>query len=37
MFMENKLTCSSKLGVYKKGGDSMMERYFPYRMHSYTS
>ncbi|WP_341792385.1 ATP-binding protein [Rickettsia endosymbiont of Gonocerus acuteangulatus] len=27
------VTGSSKLGVYKKGGDSMMGRYFPYRMH----
>lgn len=27
------VTGSSKLGVYKRGGDSMMGRYFPYRMH----
>lgn len=27
------VTGSSKLGVYKKGGDSMMGRYFLYRMH----
>ena len=26
-------TGSSKMDVYKKGGDSMMGRYFPYRMH----
>ncbi|MCX4084553.1 ATP-binding protein [Rickettsia hoogstraalii] len=30
------VTGSSKLGVYKKGGDSMMGRYFPYRMHPLT-
>jgi predicted AAA+ superfamily ATPase len=26
-------TGSAKMDVYKKGGDSMMGRYFPYRMH----
>lgn len=27
------VTGSAKMDVYKKGGDSMMGRYFPYRMH----
>lgn len=27
------VTGSSRLDVYKKGGDSLMGRYFPYRMH----
>lgn len=27
------VTGSSKLNVYKKGGDSLMGRYFPYRLH----
>lgn len=30
------VTGSSKLGVYKKGGDSLMGRYFPYRIHPLT-
>ena len=29
-------TGSSKMDVYKKGGDSMMGRYFPYRMHPFS-
>ncbi len=27
------VTGSSRLNIYKKGGDSLMGRYFPYRMH----
>ena len=27
------VTGSAKMDIYKKGGDSMMGRYFPYRMH----
>ena len=27
------VTGSAKMDVYKKGGDSMMGRYFPYRIH----
>lgn len=27
------VTSSSLLGIYKKGGDSLMGRYFPYRLH----
>lgn len=30
------VTGSSKLGVYKRSGDSMMGRYFPYRVHPLT-
>ncbi len=30
------VTGSSRLEVYKKGGDSLMGRYFPYRMHPLT-
>ena len=29
-------TGSAKMDVYKKGGDSMMGRYFPYRMHPFS-
>ena len=29
-------TGSARMDVYKKGGDSMMGRYFPYRMHPLT-
>jgi len=27
------VTGSSRLDIYKKGGDSLMDRYFPYRLH----
>lgn len=30
------VTGSARLDVYKRGGDSMMGRYFPYRMHPLT-
>jgi len=30
------VTGSAKMDVYKKGGDSMMGRYFPYRMHPFS-
>ncbi|MEN8236782.1 MAG: AAA family ATPase [Pseudomonadota bacterium] len=30
------VTGSSKLGIYKKGGDSMMGRYIPYRIHPFS-
>ena len=30
------VTGSARLNVYKKGGDSLMGRYFPYRMHPFT-
>ena len=30
------VTGSSRLDVYKRGGDSLMGRYFPYRMHPVT-
>ena len=30
------VTGSSKLDVYKKGGDSLMGRYFPYRLHPFS-
>ena len=29
-------TGSARMDVYKKGGDSMMGRYFPYRMHPFS-
>ena len=29
-------TGSAKMDVYKRGGDSMMGRYFPYRMHPFS-
>lgn len=29
-------TGSAKMDVYKKGGDSLMGRYFPYRMHPFS-
>ena len=29
-------TGSAKMNVYKRGGDSMMGRYFPYRMHPFS-
>jgi len=29
-------TGSAKMDVYKRGGDSMMGRYFPYRIHPFT-
>jgi len=29
-------TGSAKMDVYKKGGDSMMGRYFPYRLHPFS-
>ena len=30
------VTGSARLNIYKKGGDSLMGRYFPYRMHPLT-
>lgn len=30
------VTGSARLDVYKRGGDSMMGRYFPYRMHPFS-
>jgi predicted AAA+ superfamily ATPase len=30
------VTGSSRLDVYKRGGDSLMGRYFPYRMHPFS-
>ncbi|MEK7477532.1 MAG: AAA family ATPase [Candidatus Coatesbacteria bacterium] len=30
------VTGSSRLDVYRRGGDSMMGRYFPYRMHPFS-
>lgn len=30
------VTGSSKLDVYRKGGDSLMGRYFPYRIHPFS-
>ena len=30
------VTGSSRLDVYRRGGDSLMGRYFPYRMHPFT-
>jgi uncharacterized protein len=30
------VTGSSRLEIYKKGGDSLMGRYFPYRLHQLT-
>ncbi|KKM23566.1 hypothetical protein LCGC14_1613890 [marine sediment metagenome] len=30
------ITGSARLNIYKKGGDSLMGRYFPYRMHPLT-
>lgn len=30
------VTGSARMDVYKKGGDSMMGRYFPYRMHPFS-
>lgn len=30
------VTGSSKLNIYKRGGDSLMGRYFPYRIHPLT-
>lgn len=30
------VTGSSKLDIYRRGGDSLMGRYFPYRMHPFT-
>lgn len=30
------VTGSSKLNVYKKGGDSLLGRYFPFRLHPFT-
>ncbi|HYF97924.1 MAG TPA: AAA family ATPase [Coxiellaceae bacterium] len=30
------LTGSSKLDVYRRGGDSLMGRYFPYRIHPFS-
>ena len=29
-------TGSARMDIYKKGGDSMMGRYFPYRMHPFS-
>ena len=29
-------TGSAKMDIYKRGGDSMMGRYFPYRMHPFS-
>ena len=31
------VTGSARLNVYKRGGDSLMGRYFPYRMHPLTA
>jgi predicted AAA+ superfamily ATPase len=30
------VTGSSRMDVYRRGGDSLMGRYFPYRMHPFT-
>lgn len=30
------VTGSARLDIYKRGGDSMMGRYFPYRMHPFS-